>query len=576
MEFSGKKVLVLGGAGLVGQPICKLAADEGISELVICSLFEHESVEFAKEMEKLYPKLKVHRFWGNIFVRNAFKDMPQKDILANADYRRTLASDIINPLNKEILSQATIYQLLAKYKPDIVVDSINTATGIAYQNIYGASKEVMGVFDKHDPKSLDEIQSTVEKLLCSQYVPQLIRHVQIFLQSMVEHKTKFYLKIGTCGTGGMGLNIPYTHSEDKPSQMLLSKSAVAGAHSLLMFLMARTPGGPIIKELKPAAAIAWKKVALGTIKKKGKEVLLENISLSDAVPLKGKLVKLSEKTPNYLQENGKPKPLVAPFIDTGENGLFSLGEFEALTDQGQMEFITPEEIAQTAIWEIKGMNSGHDIVAALDNSTMGPTYRAGYMRAGALAELRKVVQETGIDSVAFEQLGPPRLSKLLYEAHLLKLCFGNFKKVIETKPETILKTLEDKVLSDNELRARIISIGIPIMMDGGNKLMRGSYMAIPADIPGKPNQAFDITSENVEKWAHDGWVDIRIPNISKWQNRMKTIMSQVESLPKTDTSSFETKGRHYWQDEKGDYPVSIAKLVSWIFINEDLGIRMKG
>lgn len=38
--------------------------------------------------------------------------------------------------------------------------------------------------------------------------------------------------------------------------MLLSKSALAGAHSLLLFLMARTPGGPITKEIKPAAAIA--------------------------------------------------------------------------------------------------------------------------------------------------------------------------------------------------------------------------------------------------------------------------------------------------------------------------------
>src|SRR3546814_2041559 len=43
------------------------------------------------------------------------------------------------------------------------------------------------------------------------------------------------------GTGGMGLNIPYTHSEEKPSRVLLSKSALAGAHSLLLFLLARTP-----------------------------------------------------------------------------------------------------------------------------------------------------------------------------------------------------------------------------------------------------------------------------------------------------------------------------------------------
>ena len=53
----------------------------------------------------------------------------------------------------------------------------------------------------------------------------------------------------------MGLNIPYTHSEEKPSRVLLSKSAVAGAHSMLLFLMARTPGAQLTKEIKPAAKI---------------------------------------------------------------------------------------------------------------------------------------------------------------------------------------------------------------------------------------------------------------------------------------------------------------------------------
>lgn len=575
MEFTGKKVLILGGAGLVGRSICKMAADENISELTICALFEHESAEFAKEMQLQFPNLKINRSWGNIFARHDLKDTPLADILADPTKRRTMIGDIMEPLNKDILSASTIFRLLDKYKPDIVIDSINTATGIAYQNIYGISKEVVNIFDKGAGRSLDDIQSVVEKLLCTQYVPQLIRHVQIFLQSMVAHKTKFYLKIGTCGTGGMGLNIPYTHSEDKPSQMLLSKSAVAGGHSLLMFLMARTPGGPIIKELKPAAAIAWKNVQIGSIKKKGRDVLLEDVGVDDTIRLAGLLNKKLDSEPKYLMEGGRPKTLIAPYIDTGENGLFSLGEFEALTDEGQMEFITPEEIAQCAIWEIKGLNTGHDIVAALDNSTMGPTYRAGYMRAGALAEVRKLVKETGIESVAFEQLGPPRLSKLLYEAHLLKLCYGTFEKVLGTKTDFIVKALEAKLLGDADLRSRIISIGIPIILSDGTQLLRGSHMAIPVDVPGQPQAAFEVTPGRVDKWAHDGWVDLRRENIASWQNRLKKIKASVDAMSENDTSSFETKGRHYWRDENGSYPIAISKLVSYIFIHEEEGIRMK-
>ena len=94
------------------------------------------------------------------------------------------------------------------------------------------------------------------------------------------------MKIGTSGTGGMGLNIPYTHSEEKPSRVLLSKSALAGAHTLLLFLMARTPDGPITKEIKPAAAIAWKRIGYGEILRGGRPV-----PLYDAEPAAPALVR---------------------------------------------------------------------------------------------------------------------------------------------------------------------------------------------------------------------------------------------------------------------------------------------
>ena len=63
----------------------------------------------------------------------------------------------------------------------------------------------------------------------------------------------------------MGLNVPYTHSEERPSRVLLAKSAIAGAHSMLLTLMARTPGAPAVTEIKPAAAIAWKRIGYGPI-----------------------------------------------------------------------------------------------------------------------------------------------------------------------------------------------------------------------------------------------------------------------------------------------------------------------
>lgn len=572
MEPLDKRVLVLGGAGLVGRAICRQIAEEGIKSLVICSLFKEEASQFTKELQQEHPDIECHAEWGDLFVRWQMKDLSRNDILGDDGRRSIFLEDTLNPLNREILTESSVYNLLMKYRPDIVIDSMNTAGILAYQNIFGCSKEALAALGFMNA----ETRVSVEKLMCTQYMPQLIRHVQLTLQSMVEAKVRFYLKIGTCGTGGMGLNIPYTHSEDRPSQMLLSKSAIAGAHSLLLFLMARTPGAPIIKELKPAAAIAWKKISLSPIIKRGQPILLEDVTAGDLVALEGTLSKISGREVNYIEENGRPKQYIAPSIDTGENGLFSLGEFEAITDEGQMEFITPEEIAKCALWEIRGLNTGRDIVAALDNSILGPTYRAGYMRHGALRDLRGLVEKTGIDSVAFEILGPPRLSKLLYEGYLLCRCFSTFEKALQVPPEKISRKIEETIMSDQELRSRIVSIGIPVLMPSGKKLLRGSKIAIPADIPGMPAARFEITEDKIDKWAHDGWVDLRPQNMARWQTRFKTIMAAVSDIPKSDTSSNYTKGKHYWQDEDfAAFPIAFPKLASWIFINEDQGERMK-
>jgi hypothetical protein len=93
---------------------------------------------------------------------------------------------------------------------------------------------------------------------------------------MEEVKTRLYIKIGTTGTGGMGLNIPYTHGEDKPSAKLMSKTAVAFAHTGLMFLMARTPGAPVVKEIKPAAMIGYSEISMRSIRERGERSIYKN------------------------------------------------------------------------------------------------------------------------------------------------------------------------------------------------------------------------------------------------------------------------------------------------------------
>jgi hypothetical protein len=418
--------------------------------------------------------------------------------------------------------------------------------------------------DARQGKSAASLFDDVEKLLCSLYLPQLVRHVQILYQAMKNAGTKSYVKIGTSGTGGMGLNIPYTHSEEKPSRVLLSKACVGGAHSLLLFLMGRTPDAPYTKEIKPATAIAWKNIGYGEIKRGGRPIQLWDCPVDEAQELSDTIDTSQAENCTGLNEN-----LKGVYIDTGENGTFSLGEFTAITTQGQMEYITPEEIAQTVVWEIEGGPTGHDIVAALDASILTSTYRAGVMRSLAIQKMKTLVAQHQDEAPAFELLGPPRLSKLLYEAHLLKRTAGSLNAILATAPEALSDSMLRIITEDRHLRSRIISIGIPILLPDGRKLIKSPVVKVPHD----PRRTkFDVNSNLIDAWSADGWVDLRPSNMKHWQDRIKKLLGSSILVEDGDTSSRILRDADFWHP---DEPLDEGELVGWIFSYEDKGLRIK-
>ncbi|GJQ62595.1 MAG: hypothetical protein SCALA702_16480 [Melioribacteraceae bacterium] len=565
MDILNKTVLVLGGWGLVGNAVIRKLIPEKPKKIIVTSLNKFEAEEECERLQKEFPGLPDDYFtpwWGNIFVRNEFKDENRFELLADKEKRAVLMQDTMEELSEEILKSSSIYQLLSTHKPDVIVDCINSATGIAYQDVYTTYRQIKKKI-KNGP-TVDELAAETEKLICTLYVPQLIRHIQILYRSMTESKTKIYVKIGTSGTGGMGLNIPYTHSEEKPSRVLLSKSCVAGAHTLLLFLMGRTPGAAITKEIKPTAAIAWKKVAYGEIKKRGRSIQIVDVDLSEQVPLNDKLKFQLEKPFKTTGET-----LKSVFIDTGENGTFSRGEFEAITAQGQMEYVTPEEIAVDAIREIMGGNTGHDIINALDNATLEPTYRAGFLQHSAVERLEELEQIHQINSVAFELLGPPRLSKLLFEIEMLKKLYSSMKEIIGKSSEEMSKAALELVTTNDKFRNEMLSIGIPILLPDGKAFLRGNEMKIP---PYRGEDELDVTPENVDLWSHDGWVDLRVKNMDAWKARLNKLMDEAESIPIDDTSSMFVRTKRYWNNFER---IDIGKVVGWIFIKEEQGERMK-
>ncbi len=562
MELSGKKVLILGGWGLVGSAICRELMRHKPSKLIISSLREIEAISAVEHLRSEFPTENPEMFeakWGNIFARKEWKDMDWEEIISNDLWRSFVLDDIYNELSPEILSHSALFSLIEETRPNVVIDCINTATAIAYQDIY---KGVNSVRTEIGNGKLN--QSDVEKMMASIYIPQLIRHIQILYRGLVDFGVGMYIKIGTSGTGGMGLNIPYTHSEERPSRVLLAKSAVAGAQTLLLYLMARTPNGPIVKEIKPTAAIAWKRIAFDNVVRKGKPIQLVDMPIENAHKVESTF--RFDNIEGIIETNDYFKSV---FIDTGENGIFSRAEFEAISSLGQMEIVTPEEIAAYAVFEIIGGNTGRDVIQGLDSSTLGPTYRGGFLQSYALNKLKKLEDENNTESVAFELLGPPRLSKLLFEANILKKIAKTMVNVLNSTAEELAEKALQLIISDTKLRSQMLSIGLVILLPDGKRYLRGKEVKIP--VAGSYN-VVEISNESIEKWCFEGWIDLRPTNFNKWQERMRTILQQMEQIPEIETSSRYNYSKDYWNSFGN---IDEGKLIAWIFEYEDKGWRFK-
>ena len=236
-----------------------------------------------------------------------------------------------------------------------------------------------------------------------------------------------------------------------------------------------------------------------------------------------------------------------------------------------MEFVTPEEIADVVARELKGGNTGHDVINALDNAVMGPTYRAGLMRHWALEKLRALEKQHGVRSVAFENLGPPRLSKLLFEADLLRRAFGTMDRGARGRrpPDSPPASSRELARDHRAAGARSSPSASRSCCPTGGCCAGPSARSRPWPRPPRPTRS---RPSAVEAWAHAGWVDLREANMARWKERFERIAAEIEAIPAADTSSRFLRDRQFWGAEGLIQP---GKVVGWIFATEEKGARMK-
>jgi len=558
--------VILGGSGLVGMAIARALLPLKPGLLVISALTQREADDGVEELRAHAPDgVEIAGEWGNLFVPAALKDERRDTLLDDAGARGAMLDELYGPLGDEALLRSALGDLVLRHRPDALIDCINTATGFAYQNVFKSAQSLREAA-RRGPVDLE----TIEKHLATITLPHLIHHVWVALHAMQAVGTRVYLKIGTAGTGGMGLNIPFTHSEDRPSRQLLSKSAVAGAHTLLLYLMARTPGAPAVKEIKPTAAISWKGIRSGDVVWRGAPITrvdaVAPVSVADAFvappePGRGGEARLARREfgrDTLWRDTGQV--LQGVYLDSGENGLFSPDEFEAITSLGLMEFITPEEIARDAVREITGHPTGRDVVAALDASTSGPTYRAGVLRQSALAYMEELERDAEHRSVGFEMLGPPRLTKLLFEGEILRrICGGSLECAAQLEPDAAARDADALVASDIDLRTRILSANLAILLPDGERVLRGRKVVVEPE----PAEALDDT-------AWKGWVDLRAANWEAWRDRAVGVLARITGEPGPEGGS--QWDMEPWHRERTIRPGALA---AWVFRYEDEGERIK-
>jgi len=545
---------------MVGLQVAREAVRElKPQRIVISALTQREVDEALAILRRETSDVEFAGAAGDIFLPQSLQGIDRSELIANRKHFDELFSD-----------DSSLFQLIQEHHPEVIVDCINTATAIAYLDVFTVTERTRMLLEAVEsssaPLAVAELQPlirSVRELMIAQGVPQIVRHILVLHRALENSSVRVYVKVGTTGTGGMGINIPYTHSEDKPSPQLLSKSAIGFAHTGLLFLLARTTGASIIKEIKPGAMIGFKRLGETHVRLRGERKPAYLVEARDE-PLADSL-NTHQAAESYQKFEGRDVPLTIIGADTGENGFFTIGEFQAITYPRQMEYVTPEEVARTTILEILGASTGRDVLSAIDGAITEPSYRAGVLREQAIRAMQRLEAAAAghvLPSIAVGHLGPPRLSKLLIEAYLLREALGDdIGKMLTVRANEMQRKVEDFLASHAAIVSLVTTIGIPLLRADGAKmrLTRGPRINIPAAPPDHAPSPLDC--ESIEKYARTGWVDLRVQNFEIWRERIARLSRSRPDIASLGSAAFDVTKYSGDRFVPGD-------VVGWLLTNE--------
>lgn len=355
-SLRNKRILVLGGTGLVGRNTVLALMKQGARHIGVVGLKNGATWKKLGEIEH-NQKVKIKKYKNDLMIPSQFGRYSFEKITSqkNNSFARVLAAGV----KKDEIKKETLYKIIVDFRPDFIVDSINTATQCSYINTH--SRVIDGV--------------GIGLLLLLRYY-QVLYH--LLRQDFWKEKKKKvnilqYIKIGTTGIGGMGLGIPFTHGEEQPSLSLLKKVAMAGSQTNILFAMSNSRNIANIQEIIPATSI----FQLSGFDAKRKE------------------------------------------IDGGESRGYALEEFRLLTDKRLMGVIDAFELAEIIVDALKTGKSRFDALGSLMRARVARSSKSSAKRRDTSQTWQEDQNKQKAISIAHGNLGPRRIRKLLFELFIL-------------------------------------------------------------------------------------------------------------------------------------------------------------
>ena len=308
-KLSKQTVLIIG-AGHVGEACAFKLIEQGIEKIILHTLTEKESCEVATRIEPYAKgKTEVVKSWGDVLLPTVLANKSKKEIVSSKKDSSLLLSYYFDPLSDEIVKKSFLYKLAEKIKPDIIIDSTNTATMVGYtDDPYSLPRKIINDENKKE--------NTLINLLLSNPIAPLIRFVQVLKKIMDDINIDSYVKVSTTGLGGMGINLSYTHgdlNELGMSSGILGKVAAAGIMHQLFWSLSHTPRCNI-KVVVPATLIGWQYVGYGDFRSRGANLHKVFLPEKQKISKDNKIV--LEKT-KLLNDTIK-----IPYVDSGENNAY--------------------------------------------------------------------------------------------------------------------------------------------------------------------------------------------------------------------------------------------------------------